>query len=106
MEATHPHVTKAPPGAPHLLDVPATATYLSVSERFVRRLIAERRLPFVKLGKFVRFDVAALDTFIEEGRVDSAPARTATVSTNVRRSAEHTITSGMASAQQHHRGPR
>ena len=67
--AIHPQALRTPRSAPQLLAVPATATYLSVSERFVRRLIAERRLPFVKLGKFVRFDAADLDVFIEEGRV-------------------------------------
>ena len=71
MPAIHPDALRAPIAAPQLLDVPATASYLSVSERFVRRLIAERRVPFVKLGKFVRFDATDLDAFIEEGRVGS-----------------------------------
>lgn len=52
-----------------LLDVPAAAAYLDVSPRFIRRLVAERRLAFVKLGRHVRFEVADLDAFIDSGRV-------------------------------------
>lgn len=53
-----------------LLDVAQAANYLTVSERFVRRLVAERRVPFVKLGKFVRFYRADLDAFVAQGRVE------------------------------------
>src|SRR5207253_828651 len=53
-----------------LLDVPAAAAYLGVSPRFIRRLVAERRLAFVKLGRHLRFDVVDLDHFIESGRVE------------------------------------
>ncbi len=54
--------------APRLLDVAGAAQYLSVTEHFVRRLVRERRVPFVKLGKFVRFHPADLDALIESGR--------------------------------------
>ena len=37
--------------------------------RFVRRLVAERRIPYVKVGKFVRFDPAELEAWIDERRV-------------------------------------
>lgn len=52
-----------------LLDVAGAADYLSSSEHFVRRLVRERRVPFIKLGRFVRFDPDDLDAFIEAGRV-------------------------------------
>ena len=32
-----------------------TAEWLSVPERMVRRLVAERRIPYVKIGRYVRF---------------------------------------------------
>jgi excisionase family DNA binding protein len=54
-----------------LLDVADAAAYLGVSPRFMRRLVAERRIAFVKLGRHVRFDVADLDRFIECGRVEA-----------------------------------
>ena len=37
-----------------MLDVNATAQMLGVTTRFVRRLVDERRIPFHKIGKFVR----------------------------------------------------
>lgn len=55
---------------PQLLDVVAAAAYLPVSEHFVRRLVRERRLLYQKLGRFVRFDPADLDAFVQAGRVE------------------------------------
>jgi excisionase family DNA binding protein len=60
-----------------LLDVDGAAEYLCVAPRFIRRLVAERRLPFVKLGRHLRFDPADLDRFIEAGRVDAVGAQRA-----------------------------
>jgi excisionase family DNA binding protein len=58
------------PGATALLTVEAAAERLSTSTRFVRRLIAERRIEFVKIGRHVRISEAALVQFIEAGRVE------------------------------------
>jgi excisionase family DNA binding protein len=59
------------PGATaRLLTVEAVAERLSTSTRFVRRLIAERRIEFVKIGRHVRISEAALVQFIEAGRVE------------------------------------
>ena len=49
--------------------------YLRTGERFIRRLIAERRIPYVKLGKYVRLQRSALDAFIESGRVPEEGVR-------------------------------
>lgn len=54
-----------------LLTVEQAAEYLGTGERFVRRLIAQRRIPFIKLGKHVRLERSALDHFIDAGRVPS-----------------------------------
>ena len=53
-----------------LLTVEAAAARLSTSPRFVRRLIAERRIEFVKVGRHVRISECALDGFINAGRVE------------------------------------
>jgi excisionase family DNA binding protein len=57
------------------LDLAQAAAYLNVSERFVRRLVAERRIAFHKVGHFLRFRAADLDAFLEAGRVEPVPAR-------------------------------
>jgi len=46
--------------------------YLRTGEGFIRRLIAERRICYVKLGKHVRLQRSALNAFIQSGRVPSA----------------------------------
>jgi excisionase family DNA binding protein len=55
--------------AGRLLTVEAAAERLSTSPRFIRRLITERRIEFVKVGRHVRISESALDEFIDAGRV-------------------------------------
>jgi len=40
----------------HQKPATAHAERLGTTERFIRRLTAENRVPFLKIGKFVRFD--------------------------------------------------
>lgn len=51
-----------------LLDVAGAAEYLTTSEHFVRRLVRERRIVVIRLGRHVRFDPHDLDDFIDKGR--------------------------------------
>ena len=53
-----------------LLTVSQTAELLSTSERFPRRLIAERRIRFVRVGRHVRIPESALREFIAAGVVE------------------------------------
>jgi excisionase family DNA binding protein len=59
----------APNTAPVMLTVQQAAERLNTEPRFVRRLIAERRIEFHKLGRHVRISEAALAAFIKAGRV-------------------------------------
>lgn len=52
-----------------LLDVPSLAERLSVTQRFVLRLIAEDRVPYLKIGKFIRFDPAQIENWLDDQRV-------------------------------------
>ena len=61
-------------GTDRLLTVEAAADRMSTSVRFIRRLIAERRIEFVKVGRHVRISEAALADFIEAGRVQPMTA--------------------------------
>jgi excisionase family DNA binding protein len=54
-----------------LLSVEQAAERLGTSERFVRRLIAERRIAYMKLGRHVRIATRDLDAFILAGRVEA-----------------------------------
>src|ERR671919_685534 len=53
-----------------LLTVEETAERLGTSVRFVRRLVFERRIAYVKLGRHVRIAARDLDAFIAAGRAD------------------------------------
>jgi excisionase family DNA binding protein len=54
-----------------LLTVAQAGDYLGTGERFIRRLIAQRRITYVKLGKYVRLQRSTLDAYIAAGRVAS-----------------------------------
>ena len=47
-----------------------TADVMGTSGRFPRRLVAERRIRFVKVGSHVRIPESAIDEFLDEGTVD------------------------------------
>ncbi len=53
---------------PELIDVLTLADLLGVKVRYVRRMVAERRVPTVKLGHLVRFDLAEIRRWLEEQR--------------------------------------
>lgn len=53
-----------------LITVPELALLLKVEVRFVRRLVAERRIPYTKVGKYVRFHRCDVEAFIAAGRVE------------------------------------
>jgi excisionase family DNA binding protein len=54
-----------------LLTPQEAADRLGTSLRFVRRLVLERRIPFIKLGRHVRIATSDLDAFITAGRVEA-----------------------------------
>jgi excisionase family DNA binding protein len=54
-----------------LLTVEQAAECLGTSERFVRRLIAERRIAFIKVGRHVRIAEHDLINFVAVGRVEA-----------------------------------
>lgn len=51
-------------------DIEGAADHLSGSVRFVWTLVAERRVPSFKVGKFVRFVVEDLDNWLDDCRVE------------------------------------
>lgn len=61
---------------PEYLTVVEAAAFLNTSVRFVRRLVAERRIAFHKIGSHVRVGRADLETFIRETRVEPVTVST------------------------------
>ncbi|MEK9519636.1 excisionase family DNA-binding protein [Streptomyces venezuelae] len=60
-----------------LLTVDEAAERLGTGVRFIRRLIAERRIRYVKLGKHVRISESVLAAYVEERTVEPVRARRA-----------------------------
>jgi excisionase family DNA binding protein len=58
-----------------LLTVAEAAEMLRTSERFPRRLIAERRIRFTRVGRHVRIPESALRDFIAAGLVEPITIR-------------------------------
>jgi len=52
------------------LTVAELAERLNTSERFVRRLVEERRIAFHKFGSHLRFDSHDVDAFVAAARVE------------------------------------
>ncbi|WP_225850930.1 excisionase family DNA-binding protein [Streptomyces sp. HPF1205] len=58
-----------------LLSVAQVAERLGTTPRFPRRLIAERRITFVKVGRHVRIPESALSAFIDANTVQPSHRR-------------------------------
>jgi excisionase family DNA binding protein len=54
------------------LTVEEAAGRLGTSVRFVRRLIAERRIAYVKVGRHVRIAETDLASFVAAGRIEAS----------------------------------
>jgi excisionase family DNA binding protein len=66
---------KSVPCVERLLTVSEVAELLGTTERFPRRLIAERRIRFVRVGRHVRIPESALGEFIAAGVVEPVMRR-------------------------------
>jgi excisionase family DNA binding protein len=55
-----------------LLTVDEAAEAMGTSARFIRRLIAERRITYTKLGRHVRIAESDLINYVAAGRVEPA----------------------------------
>jgi len=53
---------------PQLLTIDQLVERLGTSTRHIRRLIADRRIPYLKVGKLVRFDPDEINEWLRENR--------------------------------------
>lgn len=51
------------------LDVAGAGAYLALSTSYLSKLVSRRRIPFIKLGRLVRFDRNALDKWASRRQV-------------------------------------
>jgi excisionase family DNA binding protein len=55
---------------PQLLTIDQLAERLGTTVRHVRRLVADRRVPYIKVGRLVRFDPNAIKAWLDAARRD------------------------------------
>ena len=67
MDATND--TSSTTELPRLLNITQVADHLGVNVRHVRRLVYERRIPFIKWGHLIRFDPADVQRWMKENTV-------------------------------------
>jgi excisionase family DNA binding protein len=58
-----------------LLTVEEAAVILNTKPRFTRRLVAERRIRFTRVGRYVRIPESAVRELIEAGMVEPVTIR-------------------------------
>lgn len=56
-----------------LLDIEEVAGRLGVGVRHVRRLVADRRIPYLKWGHLLRFDPLEIEAWLERARHPEQP---------------------------------
>ncbi|HEY9562703.1 MAG TPA: helix-turn-helix domain-containing protein [Nocardioides sp.] len=56
------------PTLPELLDIPTIAEHLGVQPRHIRRLVHEKRIPYIKWGHLIRFDPEDIAAWLDINR--------------------------------------
>jgi excisionase family DNA binding protein len=78
------HSAKAGPGMRNkaegivqsrLLDVDSLAAYVGLSPHTIYTMVSQRRIPYVKVGRLVRFDLGLLDGWLKQHTVMPMPPR-------------------------------
>jgi excisionase family DNA binding protein len=54
-----------------LVDIKAVAEQLGTTHRHIRGLVDERKIPFTKVGRLIRFDPAKIEKWIEQNSVSA-----------------------------------
>jgi excisionase family DNA binding protein len=58
-----------------LLTVPEAAERLNTSQRFIRRIVDERRIKFVRVGRHIRIAESVLTEMVTNGTVEPVLVR-------------------------------
>jgi len=60
-----------------LIAIPDAAEYTGLSPHTLYTMVSQRRIPFVKVGRLVKFDLDLLDKWIKQNTVMPMPEKRA-----------------------------
>jgi excisionase family DNA binding protein len=60
-----------------LINIQEAAQYTGLSPHTIYTMVSQRRIPFVKVGRLVKFDVGLLDAWIKQNTVMPMPSTSA-----------------------------
>ena len=58
-----------------LLDIHEVEQYLGLSPETLYKMVSQRRIPYVKVGRLLRFDLAKIDQWIKQNTVMPMPQK-------------------------------
>lgn len=64
-----------PPILSRLISVPEAAAYTGLSPHTIYTMVSQRRIPYVKVGRLVKFDMALLDKWIKQNTIMPMPPK-------------------------------
>ncbi len=68
-------MSKSAPLTRRLISVQEAADYIGLSPDTVYTMVSQRRIPYVKVGRLTKFDIALLDQWIKQNTVMPMPPR-------------------------------
>ncbi|MHB1446208.1 MAG: helix-turn-helix domain-containing protein [Acidimicrobiales bacterium] len=69
IDISDPTITPTPETTTGMITIPDVAARLGVRDRYVRRLVAERRIPYYKVGYLIRFDPHEVEEWLTTSHI-------------------------------------
>ena len=63
------------PNISRLVDIRVLASYLDVAPDTIYTMVSQRRIPYVKVGRLLKFDLKAIDAWIARNSVMPMPPK-------------------------------
>ena len=68
-------MNRSAPMTRRIISIQEAADYTGLSVQTLYKMVSQRRIPFVKMGRLTKFDVALLDAWIKQKTVMPMPPK-------------------------------
>ncbi len=68
-------MNRTAPMTRRIISIQEAADYTGLSVQTLYKMVSQRRIPFVKMGRLTKFDVALLDAWIKQNTVMPMPPK-------------------------------